>query len=262
MDLDAVQLSRLLKGKTFGKKIHLLEEVDSTNTYAARLALEGAEEGETVIADRQTRGKGRLERTWQSPPGRNLYVTVILRPPISPSVSPQITLTAGVAVAETLSAYCGDAVTLKWPNDVMIRGRKVCGILTELRLRGSEVDFVIVGIGININMDQEDFDESFGVSTSLKAELGREVSRTEVAARLLDDFGAWYRIFLEEGLKPVRERWIISSGMLGKKIEVRMKGAVERGTVAGLDENGALLLVDEGSKTKRVIAGDVTLAEG
>ncbi|MBP9021150.1 MAG: biotin--[acetyl-CoA-carboxylase] ligase [Syntrophobacterales bacterium] len=260
-DLDAHKLSGILRGEVFGKKIHFLEEVDSTNNYAVGLAVAGAEEGEAVIADRQTRGKGRLDRVWMSPPGKNLYLTVILRPRISPSVSPQITLTAGVAAAEVLSGYCGDGVSLKWPNDVLIRGRKACGILTEMRLSGAEVDFVVVGTGININMDQADFDDSFGPATSLKVEVGREVSRFDVALKLLRGFGKWYRIFLEEGFSPVREKWMASSGMLGRRIEVRSKDTVEKGIFEGLDEKGALLLLDEEKERRHIISGDVVLAE-
>jgi len=261
-DFDADKLSRLLLGEVLGKRIHFLEEVDSTNNYAVGLAVAGAEEGEAVIADRQTRGKGRLDRVWMSPPGKNLYLTVILRPRISPSVSPQLTLTAGVAAAEVLSGYCGDKVSLKWPNDILIRGRKACGILTEMRLRGTEVDFIVVGMGVNINMDRTDFDESFGLATSLKVEVGREVSRFDVALKLLRGFGKWYRVFLEGGFSPIREEWIASSGMLGRRIEVRSKDNVEKGVFEGLDEKGALLLLDEEEERRHIISGDVVLAEG
>jgi len=263
MVFDGDHLSRLLKGQAMGKRVHFLGEVDSTNTYAAELARRGAEEGEVVIADRQLKGKGRIGRTWQSPEGSNLYVSIILRPAVRPAVSPQITLTAGVAAAEALSGYCGRDVTLKWPNDVRIRDRKVCGILTEMRLRGGDVDFVVVGIGININMKKGEFDEAFReVSTSLREELGREISRSDVTVRLLGCFDTWYRAFLAEGFHPVREKWLGYSGILGRDIQVHSGTQIQKGKVLGIDEEGALLLMDDHGRTQKVISGDVLLAEG
>ncbi len=262
MEFNGDILSRLLEGQAMGKRVHFLEEVDSTNTCAAVLAREGAEEGEVVVADRQIKGKGRIGRSWQSPAGSNLYISIILRPAILPAVSPQITLTAGVAAAEALFEYCGRDVTLKWPNDVRIHGKKVCGILTEMRLRGGDVDFIIVGIGININMIKNDFDEDFRhVSTSLREELGREMPRSDVAVRLLSCFDKWYRIFLDGGFHPVREKWLEYSGILGLEIHVQSGTQMQKGKVLGIDEEGALLLDDDG-QTKKVISGDVLLTEG
>lgn len=262
MDLDGNQLSRLLEGHSIGRRIHFFEEVDSTNLYAAERARQGAEEGEVVVADCQRRGRGRLERVWESPPGRNLYVSVILRPAIEPAVSPLITLTAGVAAAEALSRYCSGAISLKWPNDVLIHGKKVCGILTEMRLRGAGVDFIIVGIGINVNMKPEEFSEPVRASaTSLSMELGRDLSRTEVAAELLTRFDKWYGVFMKEGFQRVRQAWLALSGMMGRHVQVLSKESVESGRVTGLGEDGALLLFNDERKERRIIAGDVVLME-
>lgn len=245
-----------------GKRVHFLEEAGSTNDVAIELARRGAEEGEVVIADRQLKGKGRIGRSWQSPSRSNLYASVILRPSIPPAVSPQITLTAGVAVAEALSEYCGGDVTLKWPNDVRIREKKVCGILTEMRLRGGEIDFVIVGIGININMRKDAFDEAFrDVSTSLREELGREVPRGDVAVSMLGCLDCWYGRFLAEGFHPIRERWLFRSGILGKDIRVQSGTRMQAGNVLGIDEEGALLLLDGDGRKIRILSGDVLLKE-
>ena len=155
-----------------GRTIHYLDSVDSTNTLALKLAREGALEGEVVLADHQLKGRGRLpDRNWQSPPGRNIYFSVILRPPLKPSRSPALTLMAGVAVSRVLSEYCPGRVTLKWPNDVQIDGRKTAGILTEMRMRGDSIDCVIIGIGVNVLMDRDEFDEAIrDRATSLKEE--------------------------------------------------------------------------------------------
>ena len=128
-------------------RIHFLPEVDSTNRLALQLAREGAAEGTVVFADCQTEGRGRLQRVWQSPPGCNLYVSFLLRPAIAPADAARITLMAGVAVAEMISFFCPEGVGLKWPNDVLIRGRKVSGILTEMKMTGGALDAVVVGIG-------------------------------------------------------------------------------------------------------------------
>ncbi len=262
MDFDGRRLTHLLEGKVIGKRVHFLQEVDSTNNRAAELARGGSEEGEVVVAERQVKGKGRLNRVWQSPTGVNLYTTIILRPSISPAVSPQITLTAGVAVAETLSLYCGKDVTLKWPNDVQVRGKKICGILTEMRLSGTEIDFVVVGIGININIRREDFDEAFrDEATSLREELGREVSRADIAVQLFSHFEKWYHIFIREGFPPVREAWLGFAGILGREIRVVSGSREDRGRVLGMDDQGALLIGNDNNETKRVIAGDVFLME-
>ncbi len=262
LHFDGRHLTERLKGRSFGGRVHFLKEVDSTNLRAAELARKGAGEGEVVVSEHQRKGRGRLGRSWQSPPGVNLYASFVLRPHIPPAVSPQITLTAGVAVAEALSTYVAEGVTLKWPNDVQIGGRKVCGILAEMRLKGSEVDFVVVGIGINVNIRREAFDPSFReTSTSLREELGREMSRLDVAVRMFDCFERWYGIFLRDGFQPVRDRWLTYAGILGREIEVRSGDEVQAGRVIGIDGEGALLLETRGGM-RRVIAGDVILSGG
>jgi BirA family biotin operon repressor/biotin-[acetyl-CoA-carboxylase] ligase len=260
MDFDGRHLTERLEGRLFGKRVHFLREVDSTNLCAAEMAQGGAEEGEVVVSEHQRKGRGRLGRSWQSPPGVNLYASFVLRPRIPAAVAPQITLTAGVAVAEALSTYCAQGVTLKWPNDVQIGGRKVCGILAEMRLKGREVDFVIVGIGINVNIRREDFDPAFrDTSTSLREELGREISRLDVAVRMFNCFETWYGTFIKDGFQTVRGRWLTCAGILRKEIEVRSGDELQTGRVLGIDDEGALLLEAQG-KVRRVIAGDVILS--
>lgn len=260
MDFVEQSLKERLAGKRIGGPVHFFPEIDSTNDYAFALAAEGAAEGTFVIADLQTRGKGRLSRVWQSPPRANFYGTVILRPPVAPAQAPQLTLLAGVAVAETLSVFCPGDVTLKWPNDVRIRGRKVCGILTEMKTSGSAVDFVVVGIGININIRKEELDATFrDISTSLREETGREISRLEVAAALCDHVGDLYFHYVRHGFAEVRERWLAYADLLGKVIQVTFQNEVQSGTVTGIDEDGALLLADERGNTQRILAGDASV---
>ena len=259
-DIRENDLSDIVAGGTIGKEIIFLPEVDSTNIYASKLARDGMPEGVVVIADCQKKGKGRLNRVWQSPPGKNLYTSIILRPSITSHLAPQLTLTAGVAVAELLSQYCPGTVMLKWPNDVQINMRKVCGILTEMRIKRGKIDFIIVGLGININMKKEEFQEEFRESsTSLNEETGNRISRTDIAVKLYRIFEKWYETYLDKGFPPVREAWLGYSGILNKNITVHYKKDLYKGRVIGIDEYGALLLFDEKNETKRILAGDVSL---
>ncbi|MBA7574607.1 Bifunctional ligase/repressor BirA [subsurface metagenome] len=258
-DFNKDNLEGLIYGGLIGHRIHFFDTIDSTNTYAAVLATDGAREGEAVIADCQTAGRGRLrKRVWHSPPGRNLYTSIILRPDIPPVFAPGLTLVAGVAVAELLGGYC--PVSLKWPNDVLAGGRKISGILTEMRSKGSKVDFVVVGVGINVNMEPGDFQEELRpLSTSLKEQTSKNASRLELTAGLYRLLEKWYRIFIEGGLVPVRDRWLECSDIVGKTIEVTDRGALQKGKCQGIDDEGMLLLVDEENRTVPVRSGDVTI---
>ena len=260
-NFNKTNLEKLVSGGLIGNRIHFFDKIDSTNNHAVSLAGDGAGEGEVVIADCQTAGRGRLrDRIWHSPPGRNLYTSIILRPDIQPASAQGLTLVAGVAVAELLSGYC--PVALKWPNDILAGGRKISGILTEMRITGQNLDFVVVGIGINVNMEPADFHEEIrDISTSLKEQTSKSVSRLDLTARLYRLFEKWYRIFIDDGFSPVRDRWMEYSDIIGRTIEVTGTGVVQRGTCRGIDSEGALLLIDEKNRTKRVLSGDVRVTE-
>jgi BirA family biotin operon repressor/biotin-[acetyl-CoA-carboxylase] ligase len=262
-EFDAEALQSRLAGRWMDWRIHFFPVVDSTNRLALKLAGEGAAEGTVVLADCQTRGRGRLQRVWQSPPGCNLYASLLLRPAIDPADAARITLTAGVAIAEMISILCPEGVGLKWPNDVFIRGRKVCGILTEMKTTGRTLDGIVLGIGLNVNISAKDFDpELHKAATSLREETGSIFSREEVAFLLCDYFEKWYQIFLNEGFAPVRERWLARSGMSGNRVRVLFQGEAQEGVVIGIDYDGALLLKDELGAVSRIIAGDTSIMKG
>ncbi|MEN6467316.1 MAG: biotin--[acetyl-CoA-carboxylase] ligase [Syntrophaceae bacterium] len=253
-------LKSFLSCSIFGRQVQLLEETVSTNNQALSLAFKGAPEGTAVVAECQTGGKGRMSRSWFSPPGKNIYTTVVLRPDMQLSLSPQVTIVAGVAVAELLEGYCPGRVSLKWPNDVLIGGRKICGILAESRSSAVKIEYIVVGIGINVNMEEADLDEGLrDIATSLKMETGQDFIREEVAARLYESFEKWYLIHRRSGFAPVREKWLECSGMAGKEISYTSQGGTVKGRVAGMDHDGALLCIVDG-KTKRLSAGEITLA--
>jgi BirA family biotin operon repressor/biotin-[acetyl-CoA-carboxylase] ligase len=257
---DAPRLQSRLAGSWIAWKVSHYPTVDSTNRLAMRLAGEGAPEGTLVIAEAQSAGRGRLKRVWQSPPGLNLYLSFLLRPAIAPADAAPITLMAGVAVAEAICDLGPADVELKWPNDVQIRGRKVCGILTEMRIGEDALPAVVVGIGLNVNMPRTDFDPAHrGSATSLREETGRIHLRDEVAFALCNHFARWYHVFLEEGFAPIRQQWLARSGMVGKRVRVLFREELQEGVVAGIDRDGALLLTDACGAVLRVAAGDATI---
>lgn len=262
MDFNGESLKDRLAGKLIGGTVHFLPEIDSTNDYAFKLAQDNAPEGAIVVADRQTRGRGRLNRVWQSPSSKNIYASIILRPPVEPAVAPQITLVAGVAVAETLSSYCPGRVAIKWPNDVLIGGKKACGILTEMKTSGKGVEFVIVGIGINVNIRTAELDESFrAVSTSLTEETGRSLSRLDVMAKLCENMDKYYHRFVREGFSAIRLLWLEKTDMVGMMVRVAFQEDIKSGRVTGIDHDGALLLTDEKGESIRIIAGDASIVK-
>ncbi len=261
----SVALAQLLTTKSFGKPLHFFPSIDSTNTYAARLAREGAAEGCAVIADEQTGGKGRLGRSWVSPPGVNLYMSLILRPAVSTATVPQVGLLAAVAVADAIEDVCPLIPAIKWPNDILIDGKKVCGILAEMQTEAGSLKAVVLGIGVNVNASLSAFPEELrDKASSLFLLGGRAIDRSAFTAAVLTHLEKLYILWLEEGFPALRPLWERrATGLLGKVITVAAAEGTITGTVQGLDSDGALLLGDEGSETlRRVLAGDVTVIGG
>jgi BirA family biotin operon repressor/biotin-[acetyl-CoA-carboxylase] ligase len=260
--LTAEAVSERLAGCVLAREVRYFRELPSTNDRAFQLALEGAPEGTVVVADRQTRGRGRMNRVWISPPERNVYLSVVLRPDVAPERAPQLSIVAGVAAAEALRTY-SPAAGLKWPNDVLIGNRKVCGILAEMRVSAGRLDFVILGIGINVNLLPEECPpEIAGTATSLRAETGRFVSRPEVIERLIHALEAAYRTYLQDGFPPSRERWLAMTDMAGGRVRIVSGEGAYEGRMIGLDDAGALLLEEETGAVRAVMAGDASLVKG
>lgn len=261
----AATLSRLLTTKSFGKSLHFFPSIDSTNTYTARLAREGAVEGSVVIADEQTGGKGRLGRSWVSPPGVNLYMSLILRPAVPTATVPQVGLLAAVAVADAIDDVCHLTPAIKWPNDILIDGKKVCGILAEMQTEAGSLKAVVLGIGVNVNAPLSAFPEELrDKASSLFLAGEREIDRSIFTAAVLTHLEKLYVLWLEQGFPALRPLWERrATGLLGKLITVAAPEGLMTGTVQGLDNDGALLLRDQGSGTlRRVLAGDVTVIGG
>jgi BirA family biotin operon repressor/biotin-[acetyl-CoA-carboxylase] ligase len=244
-----------------GREILFFDRVDSTNNLGRDYALQEAEEGLVILAESQAQGKGRLGRVWDSPPGVNLYISVILRPTLPPAVAPQITLLAGVAGAKALARASGLETRIKWPNDIFIRGKKVAGILAEMEMKGPKIRFVILGVGVNVNWEMAEVSPDLqGSATSLRVEGGRKFSRALIAAELLGELEREYELFLQEGFSPrLRGEWNRLSWVNQKWATVKVMNQEFSGQVLGLDTDGALLLVDPQGKRQRLIAGDISL---
>ncbi len=255
------ELQNLRRGKRMGGEIHFFPSLASTNREAQEQARRGAGEGAAILADSQSRGKGRLGRLWESPPGVNLYFSLVLRPDIPPAKAPQLTLMAGIAVCRALSKVSTLEARLKWPNDVLVRGRKVAGILAEMESESGRIRFVILGVGINVNWRGEDMPPSVrDTATSLRSEAGEEISRASVAGEIFDELEDWYADFLKEGFSSrMREEWNRLSWVNGKRVTVTLPDGIVSGDALGLDRNGALLLMDEQGKTHHLVVGDVSL---
>jgi BirA family biotin operon repressor/biotin-[acetyl-CoA-carboxylase] ligase len=255
--LDATELGRHLAGGW--RRIEWRAEVDSTQQVARTLAAAGAEEGTVVVAETQSAGRGRLGRTWHSPPGTNLYCSIVLRPTMAPSTVPQLALVAGLATARAIETL-GLRPAIKWPNDVLLDGRKVVGIITEMEAELDRVHVVILGIGVNVNATEADFPPYLReTATSLAIAAGRPIDRVRFAAAVIDALEADYGRFVAAGFPALRAEWERRSALAGRSVTVRSADAEVAGTVAGVDDDGALRLLDGGGVARRVIAGEVTL---
>lgn len=261
-------LRRGLATRDFGRPLHFHPSVDSTNVLAATLARDGAAHGTAVIADAQRRGKGRLGRRWVSPPGVNLYLSVILRPAKPAADAPQLSLLAAVGVARTIAGQTDLVPVIKWPNDVLVSGKKaagkkVCGVLTEMQAAGQRLRSVVVGIGVNLNAPRAAFPpELRDTAASLRLLAGQPLDRAAFTLCLLAHLEKLYAVWVEDGFSGVAEEWEeFAAPLLGRPMTVSASGGTVTGIARGLDRDGALLLETEpGRPPRRIVAGDVSLA--
>ena len=257
----AIHLKKSRREKLLGKEVLYLDSLDSTNRRAREEALRGAPEGLVVIADSQSQGRGRMARSWSSPAGVNLYLSILLRPPLPPDRAPQLTLLAGVSCARAIRRITGLEARLKWPNDIFICGKKAAGILAEMEGEISRLHCVILGIGINVNWEAQNIPaELRETATSLRAEAGREIDRDTLADETLEDLERDYALFREEGFSEKnREEWNRLSLVNGKRVTLTFLDHKISGKIKELDRDGALLFVDQEGNTRRIMAGDVSL---
>ena len=266
LPFNKIEISSNLKTSFIGRDIAFYKEIDSTNDTAKEFAAKGAEEGTVIVADCQKKGKGRLSRRWESPAGVNIYTSIILRPNILPAYAPQLTLVSAIAVAETVAKFLNTGSgykpepTVKWPNDIFINSKKTAGILTEMNSEMDRINFVVIGIGVNVNMTKKMFPEELRqIATSLKEETGRDISRIDFIQTLYLNMERWYKEYIKNGFEPVRKAWTDYFNMRGKVAKVQQMDSVIEGIAIGIDNDGALLLKGKDGKVARILSGDVTV---
>ncbi|MGA9351344.1 MAG: biotin--[acetyl-CoA-carboxylase] ligase [Anaerolineae bacterium] len=255
--LSAENIRRGLKTDLIGLSIVYYSSLSSTNDLLKELAVQGAPEGTLVIADEQTTGKGRLGRRWLAPPGTSLLMSLLFRPELVLKQAQRLTMICSLAMADAVEGLTGLPVGLKWPNDILIRGKKAGGILTELGTTGRHLDYVVVGMGLNVNLAISTLPELRGMATSLSQELAWEVSRLELLWKILEGIEIRYKS-LRRGESP-HEEWAARLINLARQMQVTTPHGVLAGLAEGVDADGALILRTSDGQRKRILAGDVTL---
>jgi BirA family biotin operon repressor/biotin-[acetyl-CoA-carboxylase] ligase len=257
-----LEVTPLLRTRVFGHRLVYLAETDSTNRVAAELARDAAAEGTVVVAESQTAGRGRMGRSWFSPPGTNLYLSVILRPGVPPARASQVSILAAIAATRAMRRYAAEAaIQIKWPNDVLANGRKVAGILCDLSAEMDRIHYLIVGIGVNVNLDPAALPPDLAATaTSLRAVAGVPLSRPALLADLLLELENACAVWTRDGLAPFIAEWTAESALHRRQVVVDTPAGRMAGTVAGLTVDGALQLVLADGSRHDVVTADVHLA--
>ena len=251
-------LARLGQARVIGRDIRVFEQTTSTNDVIEKLARDGVREGVVVFAESQTKGRGRLGRKWMSPTHEGLWFSVLLRPALSPQETTQLTVASATALRRAIKTVTDLTADIKWPNDLLIGGKKVVGILTEMSAEMDRVRHVILGIGVDVNQ-QEFPPELSKLATSLKIEAGEEIDRAELAKEMLRELDLDYARIGECKFSAVADEWEAGCATLGRNVSVQMGSRLISGRAESLDDDGALLVRTEHGHLERIIGGDVTL---
>lgn len=255
---DEIRLG--LTTKFLGQGIHYQETVDSTQKIAKKLAYDNAPEGTVVIAEEQLSGRGRMGRMWHSPKYTGVWMSMILRPKIPLPKAPQLTLITAVAVVQAIEEVTNLSPQIKWPNDILINGKKITGILTELQAEADRIFALIIGVGINVNHKKDDFPEEIqDIATSLMIEVGEKVSRASIIRSVLTNFENLYLLYLEKGFTPIKIMWESYAISIGKTIIARTLTENIRGKAMGITDDGVLIIEDEQGVTHHVYSADIDL---
>ena len=259
MNSYSEKLSKRLTTQWAARRVCYFEETDSTNLRAKLAAIQGEPHGALFVADKQTAGRGRKGRDWESPPGKNLYFTILLKPDFVPDKASMVTLVMGLAVTEVIRTYCNIDAMIKWPNDVVVGGRKVCGILTELGLNGRAVDYLIVGVGINV--ESQEFPTYLAdTATCIEAESLMKADREELLARIMNRFEELYEIFVRDvNLKGLQQPYNDLLINRDRKVRVLDPQGEYTGIARGITETGDLLVERPNGQLEAVFAGEVSV---
>lgn len=244
-----------------GQSIRYFHQVESTQLIAHQWAEEGAPEGALVVAEHQSSGRGRMGRRWYSPAESGIWMSMILRPQIELRKAPQLTLLTAVAVTRAMKQmHPGLDIRIKWPNDILIGSKKVCGILTELNAESDRIHYLVIGMGINVNAETDSFPEEVRqIATSLRAETGTHSNRAELVRFICEQLEQLYQLFLEEGFHPIKLLWESYAVFIGEKRRISTMEGVFEGIIKGIDEEGVLLLELNNGIIKKILSADLPL---
>jgi BirA family biotin operon repressor/biotin-[acetyl-CoA-carboxylase] ligase len=255
-------LEKRLTTSVMGRNVFYYQAIGSTNSVARSLAEQGAVEGSVVIAEEQTGGRGRYGRHWISPKGANILASVILRPDVLPHQVPRLAILGAVSVAESIHKVIGMKTQLKWPHEILLNGKKVGGILTEFSADLDQVDFVILGIGINVNFDFSGFPELAGEATSLSDEAGAKVSRLELLRVLLEQIEANYELMKADRFNQVVEQWNSQCWGVGDWVQIASVEGKQGGILKRIDDDGCLIIAKVDGEQKVAMSGGISLSKG
>lgn len=257
--LTKEELSSVIDTEWAGQTIYYFDQIDSTNIRAKQLGEEGAPHGTLIVAGQQNAGRGRRGRTWESPPGVSIYMSIVLRPEMAPVKAPMLTLVMALSAADSLKECAGLDIQIKWPNDIVLNGKKLAGILTEMSTEMDYINHVVIGMGINVNTEwlPEELEEK---ATSLRLETGRIIRRSQIIASIMKAFEKNYQLFMEtQGLRQMQEKY--NSLLINREKEVRILGVKEEyaAYALGINEKGELLVRRDNGEVEAILAGEVSV---
>jgi len=257
--LSATEINFYLKTKIIGQNLVSFHSVKSTNDIASQVAGDYPDESVVITSEKQTLGRGRLGRSWHSPEKVGAYISIIITPKISLEKAPGLSVMTALAAAETFEKYCPGKVKIKWPNDILLGNRKVAGVLTELYTKNNKIDYVVVGIGINVNQKPPDFPQNLRkTATSLRQVVGKKINRAELTAEFLNNFEKEYKKYQKNQLAGSLKRVRLYSSLLGQKITIKAGDKLLTGKAVNIDKTGALI-IEMGGKKVIVSGGEVTV---
>ena len=251
-----VEVQTGLQTKDLGRQIHYFHSIDSTQFKAHELAKEGVPHGTVIIADQQKGGKGRMGRPWHSPAGTGIWMSIILRPELPLYRCPQLTLITAVAVVQAIREATGVRAEIKWPNDILVKQKKICGILTELNAETDHINYLIIGIGMNVNAENFPI-ELRDIATSLRIQTGENVKRIPLIQRILENLEKLYQLYLEYGFSPIKSLWEAHADTIGKRVVLRQPHGSLEGLAVGINEEGILLVRKDNGEIEKVYSADI-----
>lgn len=257
--ISAEELKILLNG-TFTKEINIFKELSSTNDFAKTRANEGSPEATLVVAEKQSSGRGRMGRPWVAPAGSGIWLSLVLRPAIMPAQAAQLTFVSAVAVCQAVREFTGLKATIKWPNDLMLEDKKICGILTELSAEIDRINHVVVGIGLNVNQKKEDFSSDIrDKATSLFLASGRRYRRLDLLVNILKIYDDIYHKYQKQGFSYILEKWRELNSTLGYDVNVISQEETYHGQAVDIDEEGQLVVKTSYGELRYVMVGDISI---